>query len=71
MGEDRESLEARIKHLEQAVERSAGESRTRWMSLLKIAGICLVLVVILLVCLGPLLPAVYTLEYVARGGAFR
>lgn len=64
-------LEERIKLLEDAVEKARVQERTKWQSMLKIGGICVVLVIILLVCLGPLLPAVYTLEYVAKGGAYR
>ena len=64
-----EALEERIKVLEEAVRKSSG--RPNWVPLLKLGAICVAVVLVLLVCLGPLLPAVYTLEYVAKGGAFR
>ena len=54
--------------LEEAVRNSSSQGQARWTSLLKIGAICGVVVVILLVLLGPLLPAVYSLEYVFRGG---
>lgn len=73
MGDDdaaSKAMEERIKVLEEAVRNSSSQGQARWTSLLKIGAICGVVVVILLVLLGPLLPAVYSLEYVFRGGAF-
>ena len=67
---DEAALEARVKYSENAIQ-TAEHKRAKWASAFKIAGVCLVLAAILLVCAGPLLPAVYTLEYFARGGAFR
>lgn len=73
MGDDdaaSKAMEERIKVLEEAVRNSSSQGQARWTSLLKVGAICGVVVVILLVLLGPLLPAVYSLEYVFRGGAF-
>ena len=43
----------------------------KWGSIIKIAGITILLYTLLLVFLGPLLPAVHTIQYLARGGAYR